>query len=482
MSIAVSAFSRRQATRYGLLAAVFFIATFLILQLYAPLSFNSDYNYNPSSSTKNLHIAVFATSSNYHLCQLQLSAGLLGYPAPILLNYGADEDKDEMKQHLAKIEGAIQYLDSLPASQQDDLVFMLDGFDIWFQLPHSYIVKRYYDVVKRSHQRHISTFGEALVKKHNIRNTVIFGPDKSCAPAGNDHSSCWAIPESWMEPLSFGPDTDHGRAMHNRPRWLNSGTVMGPARELKDVFERALEQNKHRHVTDSDQFYFSHVFGLQSYARRVHKFEDDRARGCDVAADQEFLLPADVDAKKKDIPKIKGERTEYHIGLDWSSDIFQTAGFYADYLTWIRHNSTSLYVQETAKEGNYHHHFSLPTDLIGNGPEPLSDAVDPALADWRNLPLATNTASRTVPPVIHINGKKGYRHLWWPRNWFYPYIEKMLESKRNTLSWDDELPKDMPALAGAWTFNNGQTDWVGFNETCGRWEDALMGKARPPGN
>lgn len=447
------------------------IAVFLTFHLYAPIS------YKLYHDPTRLHVAIFATSGNFHLCQLHLSAALLGYPAPIFVNWDDHEDKDPMKQHLAKIQGALSFLESLPSHQQDDLVFMLDGFDVWFQLPYEYILKRYHDVVAEAHQRHVRTFGEELVAKHNIKNTILFGPDKSCAPGGPDHSSCWAIPESWMPPLSFGPDTDHGRAMHNRPRWLNSGTIMGPARELRDVFQRALEQNQQHHVTDSDQFYFSHVFGVQSYARRLLKLEHDRSLGFDVAGDEEFLRPKHNDPKKKAIPEVANQRTEYFIGLDWSSAIFQTAGFYADYLTWIRHNSTSQYVREDSKMGNYHHHFSLPQDLEGWGPLPGRhlENIDPALSSWHNLPLATNTASRNVPPVMHINGKKGYRHLWWPRNWFYPYIEPMLLAlrRRGIRNTGD----DREALAGAWTFNKQGRGWVDWNSVCGKHEASLMGNS-----
>ena len=461
------AFSRRLTRVHAAVAFAFFAITFLILRLSPSLTTYNDYKSNA------LHIAVFATSSNYHLCQLHLSAALLGYPAPTLLNYGDQEDQDEMKQHLAKIEGALSFLDSFSASQQNDLVFILDGFDVWFQLPQSYIVKRYYDVVLQADKRHVATFGESLVAKHRIRNTVVFGPDKSCAPAGRDHTSCWAIPESWMPPLSFGPDTDHGRAMHNRPRWLNSGTIIGPVRDLRAVFKRALELSQTEHVTDSDQFYFSTVFGEQSYARRLLKFESDRARGADVAGDEQFLHPK-YDDNTRTVPDIKDQRTEYNIGLDWSSSIFQTAGFYADYLTWIRHNSTSKYVQEGAKKGNYYHHFTLPEDLAGHGALPEDNTINEALSSWNTLPLATNTASRTVPPVLHINGKKGYRHLWWPRSWFFPYIEPMLrELKENKVG---SVGKEIHAIMGAWTFNKGEKGWVDWNDTCAEHEDQLMGR------
>ncbi|MBE7158579.1 MAG: hypothetical protein INR62_09140, partial [Rhodospirillales bacterium] len=472
--LAAAAFSRR-LTRVWTIAGACFIFAFLLLHLYSPFSYN--FYHDP----QRLHVAVFATSGNYHLCQLHLSAALMGFPAPVFINWGEAEDQDEMKQHLAKIEGALSYLDSIPAHHQDDLVFMLDGFDVWFQLPHRYIISRYHDYVAKSHQHLTAHFGEELVAKHNIRNTVVFGPDKSCAPAGIDHASCWAIPESWMPPLSFGPDTDHGRAMHNRPRWLNSGTVIGPARELRDVFQRALDQNRDHHVTDSDQFYFSHVFGVQSYARRLLKLERDRARGCDVAGDEEFLRPKNIDKKKKAIPEIDG-RTEYFIGLDWSSDMFQTAGFYADYITWIRHNETSQYPQslDTHPPANPYHHFTLPAELATTGPDTDHHldlrAIDPALASWQTLPLATNTASRTVPPVMHINGKKGYRLLWWPRNWFYPFIEPMLAALRAKGVHTNASGGERDALAGAWTFLNGEYGWEDWDGLCAVHEEQLIGR------
>jgi hypothetical protein len=460
--------------RIGAIAFAFLLLAFLSQHLF----FKSDYIQGLYTTSDNLNIAVFATSGNYHLCQLHMSAALMGYPAHTLINWNDPEDEDPMKQHLAKIEGALRFLEEIPAAQQDDLVFMVDGYDLWFQLPHSYIVKRYRDVVKKSHERHVAELGETLVAKHNIRNTVLFGPDKQCAPAGKDHASCWAVPKSWMPPLSFGPDTDHGRDTHNRPRWLNSGTIIGPARELRDVFAAALERNKNQHLTDSDQFYFASLFGEQSYARRLLKLEHDKNLGLDTAGDEEFLHPKSGDESRK-VPELKG-RVEYFIGLDWSSAIFQTTGFYADYIAWIRHNESSAYITQNSKDGNYHHHFTLQSDLVGKGPGAPLERVDPALQSWKFLPLATNTASRNVVPVMHINGKKGYRILWWPRMWFFPYIEQIFKELRDGSSGGKRHGDERNAFDGAKTFNKGGSGWIDWKDVCGKYEGRLMGKSREP--
>lgn len=461
--------------RIGAVVFAFLVLAFLSQHLF----FSSEYVQGLSKFSDKLRIAVFATSGNYHLCQLHMSAALMGYPAHTLINWDDPEDKDPMKQHLAKIEGALKYLDAIPAGHQDDLVFMVDGYDLWFQLPHNYIIKRYHDVVGKAHLRHVDELGVALVAKHNIRNTVLFGPDKQCAPAGRDHVSCWAVPESWMHPLSFGPDTDHGIDMHNRPRWLNSGTIMGPARELRDVFSAALERNKNQHVTDSDQFYFASLFGIQSYSRRLIKLDHDRERGLDVAGDEEFLKPKDTDTEKRKIPEING-RTEYFIGLDWSSAIFQTTGFYADYISWIRNNDSSQYIEEDSIDGNYHHHFAEQEDLVGKGPGKAMAKIDPALEKWNTLPLATNTASRNVVPVMHINGKKGYRILWWPRMWFFPYIEQIWNDLKSREDGRERPEDERTAFQGAKTFNREGWGWINWKDVCGKYEDRLMGRSREP--
>lgn len=227
----------------------------------------------------------------------------------------------------------------------------------------------------------------------------------------------------------------------------------------------------------TDQYYFSFLFGTQSYARRVLKLEHDKARGLDTAGDEEFLRPKQSDPEKKKIPDTSG-RTEYFIGLDWSSAIFQTTGFYADYISWIRNNDSSEYIEEFSMEGNYHHHFAVQEDLAGRGPGKGVSKIDPALKEWNTLPLATNTASRNVPPVMHINGKKGYRILWWPRMWFFPYMEQMWNYLKSR--GVERSEKDREAFDGAWTFNKQGTGWVEWKDVCGKYEDRLMGKSREP--
>lgn len=51
-----------------------------------------------SSATKydvqGLHLLIPATSTNHHLCQLMVSCAVMGYPAPVLINWDAPEAAD----------------------------------------------------------------------------------------------------------------------------------------------------------------------------------------------------------------------------------------------------------------------------------------------------------------------------------------------------------------------------------------------------
>ncbi|RYO76420.1 hypothetical protein DL766_010336 [Monosporascus sp. MC13-8B] len=501
--------SRRRLLRIvGAVAAIVLVTAIFSHLFYDELAPESLKKFTSSGNdgrekydVQRMHLLIPATSTNYHLCQLLTSTALMGFAAPVLINWDAPEAADAYVQHLMKVEGVLNYLDSLREDQQDDLVFMLDGFDAWFQLPGDVMIQRYYDVIDRAAQQHLKDFGADLVKKHDIRDTVLFGSDKLCWPLGDERPACWAVPESWMDPLSFGPDTDHGIIDHRRARWLNSGTAMGPAKEMRDVFKATLDKIHDHHTTDSDQFYFAEVWADQSYQRRLNKLERDREAGKDVSADEAFLLPP----QDKDIPDLKpGQRTEYYLGLDFDSAIWQTIAFYDDYVAWVQQNYSSSYVREASKTINPYHHFVLPEDLTsrsaranphGLAQSPLEaldrrgdaasesllrDARLPAeLRSWETLPLAFNTISKTVPPVIHFTGKKGYRDMWWPRNWYYPYQAELLAALRRRGPRTDGPRRD--AVAGAWTYaGNGTTlGWKAWGDgLCGQFEAKLQGKER----
>jgi len=120
--------TERLPVRVGIFLVVFTLLLFALLfqRSYTTTLFRQGHDDTPATAVP-LNIAVFATSANYHYCQLHMSAALLGYPAYTLLNWQEEDEEHFMKQHAAKLDGALRYLDAIPQDQQDDLVLFLDG-------------------------------------------------------------------------------------------------------------------------------------------------------------------------------------------------------------------------------------------------------------------------------------------------------------------------------------------------------------------
>lgn len=112
-----------------------------------------------------------ATSSNTDLCKLLLSGQILHYPTPALINWGAPEAEDAYVQHLAKIETILNYLNKLSdtkTASDDDLILILDGYDIWLQLSSEVLLKRYFKVIEATNTRSRSLYG------HDARHSILY--------------------------------------------------------------------------------------------------------------------------------------------------------------------------------------------------------------------------------------------------------------------------------------------------------------------
>jgi hypothetical protein len=272
------------------------------------------------------HLLIPATSTNPDLCKLLLSAQILGYPTPVLINYGDHEEKDAYKQHLGKVEGLLNYLDQIVESDEqydEDLVLIIDGFDVWFQLRPDVLIKRYYEINAAADARAVERYGADLVQEHDIRQTVVFGPDKICWPVDFSRPACWAVPQGTFPETTFGPkSTKKDERDKNVAQWLNSGTIMGPAKDMREVFRATLQDIHERYHGDSDQYYFANIFGDQEFVRL------SRVPGLVEEAKNQSKHLLDWEDRSKGIRVepllINRTKTEYHIGIDYSSSMFQT--------------------------------------------------------------------------------------------------------------------------------------------------------------
>lgn len=217
-----------------------------------------------------LHLIIPATDSNHHLCRLLLSVTALDYPIPVFINWGDEEDANPYVQHVAKVGGILRYLNKLDDQYADDLVLIVDGYDVLFQLRPDVLIKRYYNVIHAANKRLVDRVRYDTAVKHNLYQSIIVGPDKICWPEDPRRAAAWAVPDSTLPRYAFGPSTDNGRWRdYNRPRWLNSGTILGPLADVRRLLSTTQMEIQRNGTVVSEQWHMQNIWARQEYARTL---------------------------------------------------------------------------------------------------------------------------------------------------------------------------------------------------------------------
>ena len=414
-------FSLKRVFLLTLFAAASLLGTFLFGAYFNVVSAKTaDFIGLRDHSNPRLHFLLPATGTNLNLCKLILSASVTGYPEPIFVGWDGHGMFDGTKSHLFKISETLAYLRTLPDSADNDLVLVLDAYDIWMQFRPDVLISRYYSVLEKNNQR---LRDEGIFRKFHrgsdVRQTIIFGPDKVCWPQATKDPAFWAVPSSPMATNAFGPDTD-SEMFSNRPMYLNSGTIMGPAKDMRDLFAATMDQVSRKFDPDSanptsDQYFFAEVFGDQEVERM-------RLRDGGINTSEGAFVPQ--------IPQDR--RTEFHITLDYETEIFQTAGAYDHHLTWMSFNhSTPISEQQRGQQTMRIDQWTLPEDILAS-PGPFAD-VDhsselPRSNGWADVMLGTNVITQKPFALFHMTGDKSVRERWWSRMWFQPYARQLLQA------------------------------------------------------
>ncbi|KAJ7463401.1 hypothetical protein B0H11DRAFT_2052815 [Mycena galericulata] len=155
-------------------------------------------------------------------CKVLMSSLIHGY-SPIILNWEAQGDENWMQR--LKVAGVYEFLRDRPSLNDDDVVFMMDAWDVWLQLPPQILLERFEELGS---------------------NKVVIGADMACWPNDLDEPACRDVPQSPV-PHTYGE--------HNtQPRWANSGTIIGTAKSMKEVYKDLMAQLSDRDWTDQGIF------------------------------------------------------------------------------------------------------------------------------------------------------------------------------------------------------------------------------------
>lgn len=476
---------------------------------------------NPS-----FHLLVPATESNPSLCKTLLSSFVLAYPPPTLINYGKKFDGGNWDKgsHTGKIRGVYNYLNDKKKVKDDDMVLIIDGFDIWFQLPPVIMIKRYHQMVNEANDRLRRRYGTELKKVEGEEKAaemspkysqkVIFGADKLCWPNPPEDPACAAVPYSTLPKNVYGPSTDNESTGNlNRPRFLNSGTVMGPVKDVRAIYEAAVEKvEKENRGIIGDQFVFAEIFGEQEYQRETQRQSTQGAGGRWYEWLSNALggsdSPLSGNQTIHNMTTIPGRRYEFGIGLDYESQMFQTMTHSAQDVEFVTYNDSNIFPQILENHPNLksNNPFALPVDLqTVHGPLwysspgnhgldhrdtlllPHSDKLDdlPDKLDWFSIPLATNLYSPSVPSLLHINGDKSPLQEWWPSMWYHPYSRALV--RRYIRSTQTRQAAAAAAAGGQtwWDMRGGRggvwTDnkvWMSWWDVCKGTEEEVFGDGK----
>lgn len=477
---------------------------------------------------RNLHILVPTNQPEVNLCKTLLGLSVLGYPTPTLVAWKEEFNEEGILgggSHKAKIFRVIDYLDGLDSSQDEDLIMMIDAYDLWFQVPLSTLLDRYDNVTKAAQARLESTVGKEAVTQNDLTQTVLFGAGKRCAPNHPHEIACWALPESPLPKDLYGTNTDtvigHNSAWSTRQRYLNSGFIMGPVGPVRRLFKRAAEVihaapdadplDPGDHMGDfgyhgSDQSTFAKLWGRQEWMREAlrlaHAPAGTQPRSStlsgttvDNVLSPSFAheSPAELEA---DLASGQTARHEFGIHLDyWSDFTHQTINSEADaHFLDLRHLNASVTQDVAARtvwDCPMHLPHEIPRDMQLHNTSLPRAVAELAPRSWLDRRLYTHLCFGRFPAAVHFNGMKGDRERFWPRVWYQPIARKALAGLRKEMQQQSKEEDGRPSgvgtledhkkkpgrsnVAGAWTDKGQLMSW---EELCpmdgGEWEREIF--------
>lgn len=365
----------------------------------------------------------------HDLCKVVSSAVALGYPPPVLVNFRKEFHTGKAgvgPSHLAKVAGTLEFLDHALANEtaeadrlnDDDLVIMLDALDIWFQLPPDVLLHRYYAVLEAASKRVEVESG--FSDPSWMRQKIVVAAQKPCHGPRDDISDlhCDKAPESTLPDDIYGMFTDsllmEIRWKWKRPRYLNSGSFMGPARDMRNFFVRVqekLDRAEEMHANlGGDQAVFGEVFGEQEQWRREL---------------QALHSEGDWAAERK-----KGreqDKWDFGLTLDYTQELFYPTSY-------------------SEHDGRFRTLSDAEAELQrAGGTSDMEDAKSP-LAQLKNVPkedlnmgrlsLFGDSWTGAVPAILHHNawrfGLAQRRKTWWDKMWYFPYLRRLLEFSLDT--------------------------------------------------
>ncbi|KAK0387559.1 hypothetical protein NLU13_3805 [Sarocladium strictum] len=394
----------------------------------------------PEESTKDtaseyrvskLHYLIPTTAITPAVCASVASALLNRYSIPAIVGYKGEGEYDAQAAHIAKLKAAARYLHNVPDALDDDLVIIVDGFDVIAQIPAEAMIQLYFDLMSAANQRVADRHGLTLkeARDRGLYESLLWGTDKGCFPSLETEPQCWLIPDPPTPHNLWGPrsDGDGAELAFSDSKFLNSGTVIGPLGDLRDFLDAAnkyIDEVAHlqEHHHSSDQLYISKLYALQQF----HRVNQTLSKG------QPF--PGHVGNRTLPMMRARDdEKAEFHVTVDFESAFTQTQCHNDNFMHNLKYDNwdnSAIMEKDALEEGKAFRPYHIPMPYyfyksfvrifhsIEKSARPKGRA-----RDWvHGLRLGTNVATRRIFAFYHNTCDKTFFVKRFRDFWFFPNI------------------------------------------------------------
>ncbi|KAI9721345.1 MAG: hypothetical protein M1828_005205 [Chrysothrix sp. TS-e1954] len=493
-----------------------------------------------AKSSPSFRLLISNATRSPGLCRTILSAAILGYPPPTLVNYfderletesnddeeprdagdgsRAEQDRSNESNNDHKEEdvptdlrdiverralqfdevademrGVDQYLHRTPRSfDEHDLLVVVQSGQSWFQLPPNVFVHRYEQATKRADTWSRRLYGEEKSEDTHIgaiaKHTVLLGARRYCALTSS-HAACTAVPKSPIETL---------RHKFPGPKFAGYGIIAGQLHDLTSMVHVAAAEVQ-RTGEDARQT-FTRIFGKQESARK------SRARPSSKFDSLKKLwkmkeATAEQNSRYEGVLQKMGFNNDFGLFLDYDSSLIQTRS-QAGNVEWISFDREAV----RASERNGESGLILPVDLASAGaPWRLAETFGdvhtldssslsmnatlddlPESMSWANLSLAVNRDTSSVPVALHFDHDMNESlDDQWRQMWFHPWARALMRNRLRVS--EGPIAAHMATLGGdsEWDVRGGrggvwtaEGNWLAFEEVCAGFESEIFGDGK----
>jgi hypothetical protein len=439
----------------------------------------------------NMHLIIVADTPTSSLCKTLLSAAILGYPAPIIVNWAKDLPESlhipKREGVPSKAEGVAEYLATLDKSHDDDVAIVLEGESL-MQLRASTLVERFFSVQRRANEQIKKKWGKTAVK-NGIKQEILFGAQKECNGLSANDAACYGAPASPLPSKIYGDDTDveggddDNRFDHFRPRFMDSGSAMGTVAALRKVFSAAAAHSSGKDDHER-KVALQRIFGRQQSYREVLR------RKAGLGTNKGFTK-AHLAAVKEEIKINPNGTWEFGIGFDYASEISANTAFSHDDYGLVKFSDPNS-LQDARKEhrvGLTDAMKPLPRDISTSLPPFWTFSVEPVLPRWdawNQTSLITNLYTGITPAIVRpTNRGKGGEPA---KPWYQKHARTLMDASmympitpvavggENSSTIREFWPMDIwkgGARDSRTKIMTGE-GWVRFDFECGEWGEDMF--------